>query len=82
MQEEKVVKVPEGLYPGFPHMEGTTIGFSRQSRRVRVFDIGYGFSFRMRAKNLGSPQRISMDWMEQPERFAGRQYSRNFLQYR
>jgi hypothetical protein len=42
MQGEKVVKLPEGPYPGFPHMDGWIIEFSREGCQVWVFDILYG----------------------------------------
>lgn len=39
MQKEKVVKLPEGPYPGFPHMDGRMIEFGREGYQVQVFDI-------------------------------------------
>jgi hypothetical protein len=43
MQGEEVVKLPEGPYPGFPHMDGRIIEFSHECCQVLVLDILYGF---------------------------------------
>jgi hypothetical protein len=42
MQGEKVVELPENQYPGFPHMDGRMIEFSREGYQVQVLDILYG----------------------------------------
>jgi hypothetical protein len=42
MQGEKVVKLPEGPNPGFPHMDGRMIEFSREGYQVKVLDMPYG----------------------------------------
>jgi hypothetical protein len=39
MQGEKVVKLTESPYPGFPHMDGRIIEFGRAGCQVQVFDI-------------------------------------------
>jgi hypothetical protein len=35
-------KTAEASYPGFPHMNGRMIEFSREGCQVQVFDIHYG----------------------------------------
>jgi hypothetical protein len=42
MQEEKVVKLPESPYSGFPHMDGRMIEFGNEGCQVQEFDILYG----------------------------------------
>jgi hypothetical protein len=42
MQGEKVVELPENQYPGFPHMDGRMIEFSREGYQVQELDIIYG----------------------------------------
>jgi hypothetical protein len=42
IQGEKVVKLPEGPNPGFPHMDGRIIELSRECCQVQVFDIVCG----------------------------------------
>jgi hypothetical protein len=42
MQGEKMVKLQKGPNPGFPHVDGRMIEFSREGCQVAVFDILYG----------------------------------------
>jgi hypothetical protein len=39
MRGEKVVKLPEGPYPGFPDMDGRMVEFGREGCQVQLFDI-------------------------------------------
>jgi hypothetical protein len=41
-QGEKVVELPDGPYPGFPHMDGRMIEFGCENGQMQVFDILYG----------------------------------------
>jgi len=34
MQGEKMIRLPQGPYPGFPHMDGRMIEFSREGHQV------------------------------------------------
>ena len=42
MQGAKLVGLPEGPYPGYPHMDGMVFEFSREYCQMKVFDIVYG----------------------------------------
>jgi hypothetical protein len=60
MQGEKVIQLPEGPYPGFPHMYGRMIEFSREGYQVQVFDILYG----LKLTGAGKGSQLAQAYLE------------------